>query len=170
MWHLSSTKIAMKYAQVCEIKSMRAIALVHQNRNLSDFEKALCDYKHGTLFLICTIYSWIFIATQNSRPTLPFARISQRCTTLLQQNLLRIDEPYPVVEIDYVTNQVGQGRQDVKAKYGYIFPMRKWLMCFDRLLQMILDKVTFYCVLDQGRGCLIIFDEPESDVYLRCEL
>lgn len=36
--------------------------------------------------------------------------------TLLEQNLLRIIEPYSVVEIDHVAKQVGQGRPDVEAK------------------------------------------------------
>jgi 26S proteasome regulatory subunit N6 len=37
--------------------------------------------------------------------------------TLLEQNLLRIVEPYSVVEIAYVTETVGQERQAVEAKY-----------------------------------------------------
>ncbi|KAF7359934.1 PCI-domain-containing protein [Mycena venus] len=66
--------------------------------------------------------------------------------TLLDQNLLRIVEPYSVVELEYVSECVGQGKQAVKAK----------------LSQMILDKV-FHGVLDQGRGCLLVFDDTEAD-------
>lgn len=36
--------------------------------------------------------------------------------TLLEQNLLRIVEPYSVIEIEYVAQQVKQGRQAVEAK------------------------------------------------------
>ncbi|KAG8940186.1 26S proteasome regulatory subunit rpn6, partial [Tulasnella sp. 408] len=51
-----------------------------------------------------------------------------------------------VVDIDHVAEVVGQGRAQVEAK----------------LSQMILDKI-LSGVLDQGRGCLIIFDPQEED-------
>jgi 26S proteasome regulatory subunit N6 len=126
---LLSIKLALKYAQLREVESMRAIARAHQNRNLADFEKALRDYQEE-LSSDVTIRS----------------HLAALYDTLLEQNLLRIVEPYSVVEIEYVAQQVGQGRQAVEAK----------------LSQMILDKV-FHGVLDQGRGCLLVFDEPETD-------
>jgi len=126
---LLSIKLAIKYAQLREVESMRAVAKAHQNRNLAEFEKALRDYRDEL----------------SSDPTIR-SHLAALYDTLLQQNLLRIVEPYSVVEIDYVAQQVGQGRQSVEAK----------------LSQMILDKV-FHGVLDQGRGCLIVYDSPESD-------
>jgi len=53
---LLSIKLAVKYAQLREVESMRAVARAHQERNLADFEKALKDYKDGVqpfIFHIC---------------------------------------------------------------------------------------------------------------------
>ncbi|KAI0707982.1 PCI-domain-containing protein [Earliella scabrosa] len=126
---LLSIKLASKYAQLRDVESMRAIARAHQKRNLADFEKALKDYQQ-----------------ELSSDTTIRTHLSALYDTLLEQNLLRIVEPYSVVEIEYIAQQVGQGRQAVELK----------------LSQMILDKV-FHGVLDQGRGCLLIFEQPEAD-------
>ncbi|KAJ7603955.1 hypothetical protein DFH06DRAFT_1114118 [Mycena polygramma] len=126
---LLSIKLALKYAQLRDVESMRAIARAHQDRNLADFEKALRDYKDEL----------------SSDPTIR-SHLAALYDTLLEQNLLRIVEPYSVVELEYVSECVGQGRQAVEAK----------------LSQMILDKV-FHGVLDQGRGCLLVFDDTEAD-------
>ncbi|KAG6876112.1 hypothetical protein C0992_000923 [Termitomyces sp. T32_za158] len=128
---LLSIKLATKYAQLREVESMRAIALAHQARNLADFERVLREYKDEL----------------SSDPTIR-SHLAALYDTLLEQNLLRIVEPYSVVEIAHVAEMVGQGqgRQGVEAK----------------LSQMILDKI-LHGVLDQGRGCLILFDEPEAD-------
>ncbi|KAI0340008.1 PCI-domain-containing protein [Trametopsis cervina] len=126
---LLSIKLAAKYAQLRDVESMRAIARAHQNRNLADFEKALRDYREEL----------------SSDPTIR-THLSALYDTLLEQNLLRIVEPYSVVEVEYVAEQVKQGRQAVEQK----------------LSQMILDKV-FHGVLDQQRGILLVYDETEAD-------
>ncbi|KAI0743222.1 PCI-domain-containing protein [Irpex lacteus] len=126
---LLSIKLAAKYAQLRDVESMRAIARAHQDRNLADFEKALRDYRE-----------------ELSSDTTIRTHLSALYDTLLEQNLLRIVEPYSVVEVEYVAEQVKQGRQAVEQK----------------LSQMILDKV-FHGVLDQQRGILLVFDEPEAD-------
>ncbi|KAG8935613.1 26S proteasome regulatory subunit rpn6 [Tulasnella sp. 419] len=127
---LLQIKLALRYAQLREVESMRAVARAHQNRNLAEFEKALKDYREEL----------------SSDPTIR-SHLAALYDTLLEQNLLRIIEPFSVVEVAHVADVVGQGRQQVEAK----------------LSQMILDKV-FHGVLDQGNGCLIIFDPQEEDV------
>lgn len=126
---LLSIKLVTKYAQLRDVESMRAIARAHKNRNLADFEQALKDYREE-------LSSDITIRTH----------LSALYDTLLEQNLLRIVEPYSVVEVEYVAQQVGQGRQAVEQK----------------LSQMILDKV-LHGVLDQQRGILLVYDEAQPD-------
>ncbi|KAJ7583203.1 PCI domain-containing protein [Mycena floridula] len=126
---LLSLKLALKYAQLREVESMRAVARAHQDRNLADFESALRDYKDEL----------------SSDPTIR-SHLSELYDTLLEQNLLRIVEPYSMVEIEHVAEQVKQGRQGVETK----------------LSQMILDN-KLDGVLDQGRGCLLLFDKAVSD-------
>ena len=73
------------------------------------------------------IYFLLLSGTDCSRPPpIPRTELSSDITirthlsalydTLLEQNLLRIVEPYSLVEIEYVAQQVGQGRQAVELK------------------------------------------------------
>ncbi|KAG1749068.1 uncharacterized protein EDB91DRAFT_1244858 [Suillus paluster] len=82
---LLSIKLVVKYAQLHEIESMRAIALAHQNRNLADFEKDLQDHKHKL----------------SLDPTARL-HLAALYDTIFQQNLLRIVELYSVVESEYI--------------------------------------------------------------------
>jgi 26S proteasome regulatory subunit N6 len=54
-------------------------------------------------------------AELSSDPTIR-SHLAALYDTLLEQNLLRIIEPYSTVEIAHVAEQVGQGQQEVEAK------------------------------------------------------
>ena len=66
--------------------------------------------------------------------------------TLLEDNLKKIIEPYSEVQIDYIAQSIG-------------LPMDRILQ---KLSEMILDEV-INGTLDQGRNCMIIYEDPESN-------
>ncbi|KAH7346787.1 PCI domain-containing protein [Rhexocercosporidium sp. MPI-PUGE-AT-0058] len=125
---LMTSKQAVKYAGK-NLEAMKAVARAHSNRSLEEYEKALGDYRHEL-------------------GSDPFIRnhLRRLYDAMLEQNLIKVIEPFSRVEIDHIAKMVGLDTQQVERK----------------LSQMILDKVIIG-VLDQGAGCLIIFDETERD-------
>eukprot|EP01023_Acetabularia_acetabulum_P019942 TRINITY_DN2026_c0_g1_i2.p1 TRINITY_DN2026_c0_g1~~TRINITY_DN2026_c0_g1_i2.p1 ORF type:complete len:421 (-),score=62.42 TRINITY_DN2026_c0_g1_i2:106-1368(-) len=73
--------------------------------------------------------------------------IQELYDNFLEKNLQRIIEPYSRVEITYIAQQIELETSHVEYK----------------LSQMILDK-KLIGTLDQGSGCLEIFDEPKEDL------
>ncbi|KAI9827118.1 MAG: hypothetical protein M1819_007009 [Sarea resinae] len=125
---LMTSKHATKYAGK-NLEAMKAVARAHSNRSLEEYEKALSDYRYE-------LGSDTFIRNH----------LRRLYDAMLEQNLIKVIEPFSRVEIEHIAKMVGLDTQQVERK----------------LSQMILDKVIIG-VLDQGTGCLIIFDEAERD-------
>ncbi|KAI0244572.1 26S proteasome regulatory subunit rpn6, partial [Massospora cicadina] len=123
-----SGKLGMKYAGR-DIDAMKRVAEAHRNRSLKEFENVLNEYK-----------------AELKKDPIICSHLNALYDTLLEQNLIRVIEPFSRVEITHVAKLVNLPTEDVETK----------------LSQMILDKA-FHGVLDQGAGCLIVFDEPQTD-------
>ncbi|CAH7675233.1 26S proteasome non-ATPase regulatory subunit 11 [Phakopsora pachyrhizi] len=125
---IQGTKLARKYSGR-GTEAMQAIAKAHEDRNLAGFEEALKVYK-----------------AELSDDPIVRNHLASLYDTLLEQNLIRIIEPYSRIELSYISEQVKLPLRDVEAK----------------LSQMILDK-TFDGILDQGEGCLEVFDKASAE-------
>jgi len=125
---LLSSKQAQKYAGT-NLEAMKAVARAHSNRSLEEYEQALSNYRYE-------LGSDVFIRNH----------LRRLYDAMLEQNLIKVIEPFSRVEIDHIAKMVGLDTQQVERK----------------LSQMILDKV-IVGVLDQGEGCLIVYDEVERD-------
>lgn len=126
--NLMTSKHAIKYAGK-NLDAMKAVARAHTNRSLEEYEQALSTYRYE-------LGSDRFIANH----------LNRLYDAMLEQNLVKVIEPFSRVEIDHIAKMVGLDTARVERK----------------LSQMILDKVIIG-VLDQGAGCLIVYDEAERD-------
>lgn len=126
--NIMTSKHALKYAGK-NLDAMKAVARAHTNRSLEEYEQALSAYRYE-------LGSDRFIANH----------LNRLYDAMLEQNLVKVIEPFSRVEIDHIAKMVGLDTVRVERK----------------LSQMILDKVIIG-VLDQGAGCLIVYDEAERD-------
>lgn len=125
---IMASKHATRYAGA-SLEAMKAIAAAHTHRSLHEYEEALQTWR-GPLGGDAFIRS----------------HLRRLYDAMLEQNLVKVIEPFSRVEISHVAKIVGLDAPAVERK----------------LSQMILDK-KITGILDQGDGCLIIYDEPERD-------
>jgi 26S proteasome regulatory subunit N6 len=124
---LASSKAGLKYSGV-ELDGILAVAATLEQRSLTEFEKVLGIHK-----------------TLLQDPVLKH-HMSDLNETLLEQNLLRIVEPFSRVEVSHVAHLIKLPEARVQSK----------------LSEMILDK-KMLGTLDQGQGALLLYDEDATN-------
>ena len=120
--------MALKYNGE-EIEAMRSIAHAYKTRSLKDFYETKEKYKiyiEGDLVIS--------------------VHLGNLYENLMEQNLLRIVEPYSSIDIPYIAKKIDIEISKVEKK----------------LSQMILDE-KFKGTIDQNSNTLIVFELPPSD-------
>ena len=125
---LMAGKHAQRYAGPA-LDAMRAVARAHADRSLEAYEAALHGYR-------AQLGGDVFVR----------GHLRRLYDAMLEQNIVKVIEPFSRVEIAHVAKMVGLDVAAVERK----------------LSQMILDKKVVG-VLDQGEGCLIVYEEKERD-------
>jgi 26S proteasome regulatory subunit N6 len=119
---LINSKSGLRHAGP-NVEAMRAVAQAYKDRSLVSFERVLKEYTRE-------LQGDAFISRH----------LAHLADMLLEQNLLRVVEPFSCVETSHIVHLMGLAEERIESKLG----------------QMILDK-KIAGTLDQGKGQLIIF-------------
>jgi 26S proteasome regulatory subunit N6 len=125
---IMASKAAIKHAGT-DLEAMKAVADANQARDLDAFDKATAKYDKEL----------------KGDPVI-VAHLGDLYDNLLEQNLLRLIEPFSKVETTHIAKLIALDHSVVQEK----------------LSQMILDK-KLNGILDQGNGCLILHDPSDKD-------
>ncbi|ODV97504.1 hypothetical protein PACTADRAFT_31 [Pachysolen tannophilus NRRL Y-2460] len=127
--NILNNKNVVKFTNSKEIEAMKAVSKAASNRSLKEFEECLTNYQ-----------------VELTLDPIIRSHLTDLYDSLLERNLMKLIEPYSMLEISFISNKIGLSVKTIEAK----------------LSQMILDKI-FYGVLDQGNGWLIIYTQPQVD-------
>lgn len=127
-----SSVVSGKLALRCtgrDIDAMRAVTAAYKNRSLNELQQALHDYNH-----------------ELNDDAIVASHLAILYDSLLEQNLLRLIEPFSCVQVAHIAELIKLPLGPVEQKLSH----------------MILDR-KFSGILDQGSGCLEIFEEAPQD-------
>eukprot|EP01006_Ploeotia_vitrea_P019648 TRINITY_DN51864_c0_g1_i2.p1 TRINITY_DN51864_c0_g1~~TRINITY_DN51864_c0_g1_i2.p1 ORF type:complete len:450 (-),score=312.47 TRINITY_DN51864_c0_g1_i2:49-1398(-) len=128
VYSIVNSKSGVKYAGI-EVRAMKAVADALKQRSIHAYQRVAKQY-----------------AEQLEGDDIVHSHLNQLYENLLEQNLIRIIEPFSRVEIAHVAKLI---RLPVALVEG-------------KLSAMILDK-KLDGILDQGAGNLIVYDKEEAD-------
>ena len=124
-----SSKAGLKYAG-SEVDALKAVAKAYKSRSLGDFQEVLGSYKD-----------------ELQEDPVVHSHLKALYNALMEQNLLRIIEPYSRVDVAHVAEAIKLPVEDVESK----------------LSQMILDR-KFAGTLDHSKGGILeIYAEETGD-------
>lgn len=123
---LVSSKSVLEF-ESHEVEHMHAISKACERRDLNELERAITNFDFGS-------------------DTLLENKMKQLSSSLLEENLLKLLEPYSKVQIEHIAKLIDLPVEDVSR----------------RLSHMILDK-KLLGILDQGAGTIILYDAEEED-------